>query len=622
MPSLLGLRDLDGLVDPTRADRSSLPLEEALALARVFVPTRAYARASELLERHRFAVLTGPPEMGKTATARMLALTRVSEGWEAYEVTSPDALWRVHDPARRQLFVADDAFGSTEYRPDAAERWAGELPLVLEALDERHLLVWTSRPAPLHAGLRRVHRERGGERFPSPAQVQVDASDLDAREKVLILFRHAKAADLDQAALEVVRDHGARVVAHPHFTPERIRRFVSTRLPRLAPGALTPRAVTAAAVSEELGTPTVSMAASFDALDDEHRDLLVALLDAPPGPVEARDLAAAVRRHHAGGLASPPAELVDRLTDHFVRVTGASVTWVHPSWRDLVVDRLSAHPGARRRFLGAAGVDGALLALSTAGGSAGERALPLLREDADWDALAGRLGPLLAEAEDRDLARLMGGLAAVLAAPGLHRRVRAEAVALARVTLERARGAWDATEAPVPVWLLAGWLELAAGVEPPVELPRLSSTWVELLPSPRLDPELPVGLLEKLDRWTDWLAFVEVLATGAPEALERLAFPGAYGGWLDTLESCARFEAAGRVRPERGALLAQALEVVARVVPERRAESAYLAEALAPRVWSPPDEPVLLDPDEEDEPEPTFAEGRRSWSVARVLRDL
>ena len=31
------------------------------------------------------------------------------------------------DAERPQLFVADDAFGSTEYRPDAADRWALEL---------------------------------------------------------------------------------------------------------------------------------------------------------------------------------------------------------------------------------------------------------------------------------------------------------------------------------------------------------------------------------------------------------------------------------------------------------------------------------------------------------------
>jgi hypothetical protein len=45
------------------------------------------------------------------------------------------------------------------------------------------------------------------------------------------------------------------------------------------------------------------------------------MLDAPPGPVTERDLAAALRRHATSGLPKAPADLVDGLADHFLRVT-------------------------------------------------------------------------------------------------------------------------------------------------------------------------------------------------------------------------------------------------------------------------------------------------------------
>ena len=168
MPSLLGLRDLDPLIEPEAAGRSSLDRDAAGQLAAVFVPTRAYRRALEVLAHHRFAVLTGPPEMGKTAIARMIGLAQMTAGWEAHECVRPDDVWRGFDAERAQLFVADDAFGSTEYRPDAADRWAREMERILRALDDRHWLIWTSRPAPLRTGLGRLHRERGAERFPAP----------------------------------------------------------------------------------------------------------------------------------------------------------------------------------------------------------------------------------------------------------------------------------------------------------------------------------------------------------------------------------------------------------------------------------------------------------------------
>ncbi len=56
--------------------------------------------------------------------AQMLSLSQMTDGWEAHECNDPDDVWRVFDRNRRQVFIADDAFGSTQYRRDAAERWA------------------------------------------------------------------------------------------------------------------------------------------------------------------------------------------------------------------------------------------------------------------------------------------------------------------------------------------------------------------------------------------------------------------------------------------------------------------------------------------------------------------
>ena len=251
LPSVLSL---EGAAPPDAAalERSTIDLDATRALACVFVPTPAWERAVAVLRAHDFLVLTGPPEMGKTAIARMLGRALLAEGWEVHECTRPEQVRERLDPARAQLFIADDAFGSTEYRPDAAERWARDLGGILRATDPRHWLVWTSRPAPLRAGLRRLRRERGAERFPQPAAVQVDASALGVEEKTLILFRHARAAGLSRRQRDLIRAHGAAIVDHPHFTPERIRRFVARRLPE---GSV------AAAVDAELSEPTSAMAA-------------------------------------------------------------------------------------------------------------------------------------------------------------------------------------------------------------------------------------------------------------------------------------------------------------------------------------------------------------------------
>jgi hypothetical protein len=310
LPSLLSLDA--ALPDPDALARSTIDIEATRELAHVFVPTPAWHHALAVLKAHHFLVLTGPPEMGKTAIARMLGLALLTGGWEVHECTRPEQIEQRYDRERRQLFIADDAFGSTEFHPDAAGRWAGELERILRASDENHWLVWTSRPAPLRAGLRRLHRERGGERFPNPAAVQVDASALGIEEKTLMLYRHVRAAGLSPKHCKLIRMHGTAIVEHPHFTPERIRRFVARPMPE---------GDVALAIEAELTEPTAGMAASYTALGAEHRELLVAMLDAPPGPVTERDLAAALRRHATSGLPKAPADLVDGLADHFLRVT-------------------------------------------------------------------------------------------------------------------------------------------------------------------------------------------------------------------------------------------------------------------------------------------------------------
>ena len=614
VPFVLGVRDLDGLVEPELRARSTADVDAASSLARVFVPTRAYQRTLDVLDLHRFAVVTGPPEMGKTAIARTVALTALTEGWEAHECTTPDHLWRLYARERRQVFVADDAFGSTEYRPDAAERWALELDRILRAMDDSHRLIWTSRPAPLRAGLRRIHREHGVERWPQPAEVQVAASALDLEEKALILFRHAQAAHVPPEAVGLVRTHALEIVEHEHFTPERIRRFVARRLPDLAGAPAAPVDVRDA-VRDELREPTAEMAASLRALPPEHRAVLVALLDCGSGPVPERELAAAVRRHADAGLPSTAAALVDRLTDHFVRVVAPdSVAWVHPSWRDLVIEEIARDPESRRRFLQRCSLEGLLLALSTAGGAGGGRQLPLLVDDADWDVVTDRMVALVRSLDDHALFRLLAALDEA-AAVATDERLRREVLAVATTVLQMVRRIWDAGGGAVPTTLLAQWLDLAARLDEPLEPPRLLATWIELLPTESID----LAHRDDLRRLDDWISLVDVLRERLPERARELGFPDAQTPALRRAIASGHALAARGADEETAERVARTLRRLGRVVPQVVSDATPAVRALqAPdptRVewWEPKLSPLDL-PGEPPPPERSI--------VGRILEDL
>jgi conflict system STAND superfamily ATPase len=650
LPSVLGLRDLGPLIDPAVGDRSSLDVSAAQALARVFSPTRAFDRARAILDRHRFVVLTGPPEMGKTAIARMIALAALTDGWEAHECERPDQVRTTFAAGRRQIFVADDAFGSTEYRPDAAEQWARELSRLLELLDDDHWLIWTSRPAPLKAALRRIQRERGSERFPAPGEVLVDAGDLDLAEKTLILFRHAKDPAAGRAIRALVRATGPQIVDHPHFTPERIRRLVTDRHAelldlggpdphldphldaasdpdRLEPGRVLPASGHDAPrrsrhwlelVERELATPTQAMRTSYAALASEHRSLLIAMLDVPAGLVDERELAATLRRHHPGGLTASPAELIDRLTDHFIRISPLGIGWVHPSWRDLVIDELAENTVDRRRFLAACGPHGAMLVLSAAGGAEGDRALPLLLGDTDWDCFTDRVRSLLIKLDDHDVSRLLLAVADLLGAE-LPPSRQAEARSFAEYVLGATRRAWDARRRTLPLLLVDAWYAANANLHDPVAAPQLAPTWVELHPGSE-----PLEDRAALARADDWLALVRVLTDHDPAALVELGFPLGDGPTLERLVAAAARAAAGsdeNLAPtalsilERIRALAPTDASLADVV---RAELILETSVHDDRWWTPAD----LDTPPTDEPASASHDRFTTNDVARVLRDL
>ena len=498
-PSVLGVRAGGELHPVAGEDASRFDLEAALVLAGVFVPTRAYRATLDTLTRRGLAVLTGPPETGKTAIARMVGLAKLSVGWEVHECTRPEEVLATFRPEQRQVFIADDAFGSTEYRPDAADRWALDLERLLRCADENHWLIWTSRSAPLRAALRRLHRESAGQRFPESAQVQIDAAELDVEEKALILYRHAATANLDRRAVGTILTGGWELVTNPHFTPERIRRVMGEPIVRYGPVG---RQILTAAVSD----PTPAMKTSFEALPDAHRLILRAMLDVPPGPVAERDLAAVARRLSPSGLPLAPAELTDQLADHFLRVSSQGrISWVHPSWRDLVIDQLAGERGQRTVFLESCGIDGLQLALSGEGGRAGERRFPLIRDDADWDAVADSAARLAGELDDSALRSLLVALGDALErSQGTAAAPEVAAVAESVLVISRAR--LESSDPLPPLELLREWLLVASWVKRGP--PDISRLWAELVPVLPVDPGAPVEI-ERLDRWMQLVELVD-----------------------------------------------------------------------------------------------------------------
>jgi len=197
------------------------------------------------------------------------------------------------------------------------------------------------------------------------------------------------------------------------------------------------------------------------------------------------------------------------------------VAWVHPSWRDLVIEHLSEDGAARRRFLRGCSIHGTLLALSTAGGEAGARQLPLLKNDSDWDAVTARVHELAPGLEQAELIGLLDG--AVHTVRELKSNAaEPEVEALARALLARVSGLWKATHTPIALPELEAWLGVARLLSPRPSPPSIAVTWAELLPVTASD----ISDYRSLERFADWLTLAGLLLDYDPELLHQLGFPG------------------------------------------------------------------------------------------------
>jgi hypothetical protein len=151
----------------------------------------------------------------------------------------------------------------------------------------------------------------------------------------------------------------------------------------------------------------------------------------------------------------------------------------------------------------------------------GERSLPLMICDGDWDALGDRLAQLLPELEDQDLGRLLLTLGDALR-EWLAPTQRPEVESLACYVLGATSRSWHKHLRPVPVFLLEAWYAANAMLADPAKPPPIRVTWSELEPSRAL---LAGGLTARdLQSLDDWLTLAQILAAHDPDALERLGF--------------------------------------------------------------------------------------------------
>ncbi len=623
-PQLLGIRDLtyllENIINKHVHTQSRIAIEQAKEIAAVFVPTGPYQKALETLKKYNFVVLDGPPEVGKTAIAQMIFLTQVTDDWELVACKEPKEFIGLYKPEIRQVFMADDAFGRTEYDPARGKLWEKDLPHILRLINKKHWLILTSRKHILERAYKDMDLEDMAKDFPKPAEVLVDATRLTVQEKALMLYRQAKAESLLSLPKEIIKKYAEFIVYSPNFTPERIRSFVKERLPYLSDSiskGLIDNEALQKEIDEAINNPTQRMKKTYDKLPLSHKWLLSSLVSIDEGKAVYINQLERVYNNYCPSVDEWPLfeDVIDELVESFVRIIKVAsaeyVSWIHPSYRDLVVEEISSDISVTKRLLEFASIDIIKLALSDAGGAKGERKLPLLSTNEQWNILKSRCLQIIDEMTDKySLTSLLTILRSSYSSAS-EQSIKGKIACVSTDLLEKLLLRWNARKELLGSELLNAFYELSVIIKKLLPSPDLESTWKASL------CEFQEGIRSwredhfiKLYCFKELINLVSVINVNEPRFLRLSLFPDKYKVMIDSFIDFAEEELSSDLVSSKAeelnefadelSDLADMIAKFSDVLPSESAKLEVVADELQSKAEGLKEEASQLDPGEPD----------------------
>jgi len=362
-------------------------------------------------------------------------------------------------------------------------------------------------------------------RFPNPAAVLVDAGQLSLKERSLILYRHARAADLEEKLRKLIRCNAISIVYDPNFTPERIRRFIHENLPELdlANHQNQSDEVIYHQIREAIRNPTERMRKTFASLSAAHKWLLITLLEAGtrlsrPALLTLYAGRCPIECRRAGG------EVLDELREAFIK-GDAEVDWMHPSYRDLVIDELARDGCLQQSFLSSTGLGGIKLAISDTGGASGDRRLPLMNSPESWDVLQVRSEHVAETGTANQIAELISTLDSASKATEDATTCAKFREILSTVCLRACRR-WNGSGEALEPNVLSTYVAATAGLRPLPPIPDIWPSWICAEGSLRRELERTSdGRLWDHEPFTEWLDLALAANSAEPRFLRQIRFP-------------------------------------------------------------------------------------------------